>query len=84
MSKSQTKAMLSLSSISRLLFTLNSFPKPKQPIKLIMWKYCSGYVVLCIEKGHKLWPNDWILHHDSALAHKVLSGDAVSGPKLDH
>jgi hypothetical protein len=24
-------------------------------------------------KRSELWPNDWILHHDSAPAHKVLS-----------
>jgi alpha-L-fucosidase len=24
-------------------------------------------------KRPELWPNDWILHHDSAPAHKVLS-----------
>jgi hypothetical protein len=24
-------------------------------------------------KRHELWPNDWILHHDNALAHKGLS-----------
>jgi hypothetical protein len=23
-------------------------------------------------KGSELWPNDWILHHDSAPAHKML------------
>jgi hypothetical protein len=26
---------------------------------------------LC-RKGPELWPSDWILHHDSAPAHKVL------------
>jgi histone-lysine N-methyltransferase SETMAR len=24
-------------------------------------------------KGPKLWPNDWILHHDNAPSHKALS-----------
>jgi hypothetical protein len=24
-------------------------------------------------KWHALWPNDWIIHHDNALAHKELS-----------
>jgi hypothetical protein len=24
-------------------------------------------------KGPELWPNDWILRHDSVLAHKVFS-----------
>jgi hypothetical protein len=24
-------------------------------------------------KGPELWPNDWILHHDNALANKALS-----------
>jgi hypothetical protein len=35
--------------------------------------YCvgvlKGYLKLCIE----LCPNDWILHHDNAPAHKALS-----------
>jgi hypothetical protein len=37
-----------------------------------MWKYCSGYVKLC-RKGSKIWPNDCILQHDNAPAHKALS-----------
>jgi hypothetical protein len=28
---------------------------------------------LCIEKDPELRPNDWILHHDKAPAHKTLS-----------
>jgi len=43
----------SLSSISSVLLTLNSFHKVKQLIKLIMWEYLSGYEKLCIEKGLK-------------------------------
>jgi hypothetical protein len=34
-------------------------------------------------KRPKLWPNNWILHHVNAPAHKVLSV-RVSGPKIDH
>jgi len=26
---------------------------------------------LCVD-GPELWPNDWILHHDNAPAHKAL------------
>jgi len=25
------------------------------------------------EEGHEPWPNDWILHHNNAPAHKALS-----------
>jgi hypothetical protein len=60
--------------MSRVLFTLNSFHKAKHSTKLITWKYRSGYVKLCIEKGLNLGPtNDWILHNDKAPAHKALS-----------
>jgi hypothetical protein len=38
--------------------------------------------VTCVEKRPELRPNDWILHHDSASAHKALSVK-VSGPKID-
>jgi hypothetical protein len=30
----------------------------------------------------KLWHNDWILHHDNASAHKVLSVKQFLGQKL--
>jgi hypothetical protein len=40
-----------LSSISRVLFTFNSFHKAKQSSKFIMWKYWSGYLKPCLEKG---------------------------------
>jgi histone-lysine N-methyltransferase SETMAR len=32
-------------------------------------------------KGPELWPNDWILSHDNALAHKVLSVKHFLGQK---
>jgi hypothetical protein len=36
-------------------------------------------------KGPELWPNDWILHHDNATAHKELSlSQAISSPKIDY
>jgi hypothetical protein len=43
-----------------------------QSTKLIMWKHQGGYMMLCIKRP-ELWPNDWILHHDNAPGHKVLS-----------
>jgi hypothetical protein len=46
-----------------------------------MWKYWSSCVKLCVGKGLNFGPNDWILHHDKAPVHKVLS---VSGPKIDY
>jgi hypothetical protein len=30
-------------------------------------------VKLYVEKKPELWPSDWILHHNSAPAHKALS-----------
>jgi hypothetical protein len=38
-----------------------------------MWKYRNGYVKLGVERKAWLWLIDWILHHDSAPAHKVRS-----------
>jgi hypothetical protein len=35
-------------------------------------------------KRPELWPNDWILHHGNAPAHKTLFGQAVSGQKIDY
>jgi len=36
-------------------------------------------------KRPELWPNDWILHHDNAPAHKTLSvKQEVSGPKISY
>jgi hypothetical protein len=46
----------SLSSISRVLFALNSFHKVKQLTKLIIWKYWSGYVKLCVAKSLNFGP----------------------------
>jgi hypothetical protein len=34
-------------------------------------------------KRPELWPNDWVLHHDNAPAHKAIS-QAVSAPKIDY
>jgi len=38
-------------SITRELFTFNSLHKAKQSTNLIMLKYWSGYMKLCVEKG---------------------------------
>jgi hypothetical protein len=35
-------------------------------------------------KRPELWLSDWILSHDNAPAHKVLSSQAVSGQKIDY
>jgi hypothetical protein len=45
-----------------------------------MWKYLSGCVKLCLEKGQ----SDWILHHDNAPAHKVLSVKQFRAQKIDY
>jgi hypothetical protein len=62
-------------SISKVLFSLNSFHRAKQLTKLIMWNtsYWSGYVKICVEKSLELLPNDWIPQHDNAPAHKAPS-----------
>jgi hypothetical protein len=36
-------------------------------------------------KRPELWPNDWILRHDSAATHRTLSAkQTVSGPEMDY
>jgi hypothetical protein len=37
-------------------FWIHSTRPPKQSTKLIMWKYCSGYLKLCVEKGQNFGP----------------------------
>jgi hypothetical protein len=37
-----------------------------------------------LRKRPELWPNDWILHHDIAPAHKALSVKQFSGQKIDY
>jgi hypothetical protein len=73
----------SLPSISRALFTLNSFHKAKQSAKLIMWKYWRGYVKLCIEKSWNLVQllesPPW--HYSSSQGAHC---QAVSGLKIDY
>jgi hypothetical protein len=60
---------------------LNSFHKVKQSTKLIAWKYWSGYVDLCVEKGLNFGPT--ILHHDNVPAHKALSAKQFLAKKID-
>jgi hypothetical protein len=59
-------------------------PWGKQSTKITIWKCWSSYMQLCSEKGLNLWPNDWILHHDIAPAHKALSVKQFSDQKIDY
>jgi hypothetical protein len=42
--------------ISMVFFTFNSFHKTKLWNKLIMWKYWTNYVTLCVEEGLNFGP----------------------------
>jgi hypothetical protein len=74
MSKSQMKTML----ITYFDITLNSFHRAELSNKLAMWKLCKAVH----RKRPELWPNDWILHHHNAPAHKVLSAKQFLAQKL--
>jgi hypothetical protein len=50
-----------------------SLHEAEQLTKLIMLKQWGGYAKMCVEKRPEPWPNDRILHHDNAPAHKALS-----------
>jgi hypothetical protein len=52
--------------IKGIFFILNSFNKAKQSTKLMMCKYCSGYVKLCVQKAQQFDSAQW-------RAHKALS-----------
>jgi len=71
------------SSISRVLFTLNSFHKAKQSMKLIVWKYWSCYVKLCVDKGlnsrQQLDSPPWQCYSSQGALCQT-----VSGPKIHY
>jgi hypothetical protein len=71
-----------LSSISRVLFTSNSFRKAKQATKLIMRKYWSGYVKLYVEKGMNFGP--MIGFSIMIMFRLIRPCQAVSGTKIDY
>jgi hypothetical protein len=52
---------------------LNSFHKAKELIKLSHVQMLKGLHEAMRRKRPELGPNDWILHHDNAPAHKALS-----------
>jgi hypothetical protein len=62
-----------LSSVSRVLFTLNSFLKAKQSIKFIYVEVLKQLCEAVHRRRPELWPSDWILHHDNAVACKALT-----------
>jgi len=72
----------SLSSISRVLFTLNSFHKASQPNLL------CGNIEVVSEALHRkrpeLWPREWILCHYNAPANNVFSVKQFGAPKIDY
>jgi hypothetical protein len=79
------KTCSSLSSISRALFTLNSVHKAKLPTKLIMWKYWSSYMKLCIGKGLNFGPMIVLSTMTMLqLTRCSLLGQAVHGPKTNY
>jgi alpha-L-fucosidase len=66
------------------MFILNSFHGAKK----VNQAYCVEILKRLREavrrKRPELWPNDWILHHDKAPAHKTLSVKQFLVVKLDY
>jgi histone-lysine N-methyltransferase SETMAR len=73
MSVSQMNKMLITFFGIRVLFTSNSSHKDKQSTKFIYVEILKQLHQAVHRKRHGLWPNDLILHHDNAPAHKALS-----------
>jgi transposase len=73
MSKSQMKTMLITSFDIQGIFHFEFIPQSQT----VNRAYCTEILKRLREavrrKRPELWPNDWILHHDHAPAHKALS-----------
>jgi hypothetical protein len=74
MSKSQMKTMLMTFFDSKGIVHYEFIPQGQtvnQAYYVEIMKRLREAV--CKKKRPELWPNDWILHHDKAAAHKALS-----------
>jgi hypothetical protein len=71
--KTQMKTMFVTLFNIKDVFTLNSFHKAKHSAKLIMWKSLKQLCKAVCRKCPEVWLNNWILHHDYAVACKALS-----------
>jgi len=61
------------------------FTRPYSQPSLLCEGVLKRFPETVCRKRPEIWPNDWIVHHDSAPAHKALAVfQAVSGPKIDY
>jgi hypothetical protein len=49
------------------------FPQGQKPNQAYYLEILKRLREAVYRKRPELWPNDWILHHDNAPAHKALS-----------
>jgi len=73
----------SLSLRSRVLYTFESFHEAIQSTKLVIWKYWSCYVKLCIDKAWTLAQQLDSPPWQCSSSQGTLC-QAVSGPKIDY
>jgi hypothetical protein len=74
MLKSQMKTMLITSFDIKGTVHFEFIPQG-QSTKLIMMETLKQLCEAVHRLGPELWPKDWMLHHDNAPAHKVLSSN---------
>jgi hypothetical protein len=65
--------ILTFFDIKGIIFHLEFISQGQTIIQAYYVEILKGLCEAVHREGTELWPNNWILHHDIAPAHKVLS-----------